>query len=138
MVDFGAVVGFVGTGLTGAVVVVVVPTSESSSLPLPYPSTPSMVMVDLSRLVARFTSRVVLELTFCHNTNKNNGDIPGTNAGPKEDQQAKLASTRLLATSRSTPPPKTTRDSEYWTVQPASYLPSYHSCTKYCSESYPR
>jgi hypothetical protein len=50
--DFGAIVGLVGTDLTGAVVVVVVSTSESLSLPLPYPSTPSMMMmVDLSRLV---------------------------------------------------------------------------------------
>ena len=81
---FGVVVG---TGLTGAVVVAVVSTSESLSLPLPYPSTPSMMMmVDPSRLVACFVSRVAVELTFCYNSNKNNGDLPDTNANPKEEQ----------------------------------------------------
>ena len=120
--DFRAVVGFVGTGLAGAVVV---STSESLSLPLPYPSTPSiMMMVDL-RLIGLLTSRVLphascLSWPFCHNSDKNNGDLPDTNPNPKEEQQAQLASARLLTTSRPTPSSKTTRDSEHWPVQPAS------------------
>ena len=136
--DFEVVVGFVVTGLAG--VVVVVSTSESLSLPLPYPSTPSMAMmvdrVDWFVQVACFVSRVVLELVdLWHNSNKNNGNLPDANADPKEEQQTWLASARPLAPSRSTPSPKTTRDSEHWPVQSAPYLSPHHSCTEHCPKS---
>ena len=120
---FGVVVGFVGTGLVGTVVVVVVSTSESLSLPLPYPSTPSMaMMVDFESI--RFVDvacslhahRARPPLTFRRNSNKNNGDLPATNTDPKEEQQGWFTSARLLATGRSTPSPKTARDSEHWPV----------------------
>ena len=57
--DFETGVRFVDTGLTGAVVAVV-STSEPLSLSLPYPSTPSMVMMVDFDLAFRFTRRVVL------------------------------------------------------------------------------
>ena len=137
--EFGVVVGFVVTGLAG--VVVVVSASESLSLPLPYPSTPSMtMMVDRVDWFVHVACSVRASysswLTFCHNSNKNNGDLPDTNADPKEEQQTRFASAGLLTTSRSTPSPKTTRDSEHWPVQSTSYISSHHSCTDRHHKSY--